>query len=165
MPGELGGNFGAGGKLVRLGGPLLAGAFGGAPVAGLFGGPFPGALGGPPTVGDTVAVVAEGISCAGAGLPLNKLNKVLAAAVLAIPSEGATIFLEDVLTVFNSGSIETFFKSFKALFNDFTKSLIPLTVSSKSSIKEVKPFFIKLTTLSIFLYSFETIASSFPPNF
>ncbi|MHA1235199.1 MAG: hypothetical protein ACTSQL_08970, partial [Promethearchaeota archaeon] len=83
-PAEVGGNFGAGGKLVRLGGPPLVGAFGGAPFPGLFGGPFPGALGGPPTVGDTVAAVAEGISCAGAGLPLSKLNKVLAAAVLAV---------------------------------------------------------------------------------
>ena len=54
----LGGNFGAGGKLDRLGGPPFDGAFGGPPVPGLFGGPFPGALGGPPTVGDVIVAGA-----------------------------------------------------------------------------------------------------------
>jgi hypothetical protein len=147
----VGGNFGAGGKLERLGGPPATGAIGGAPLAGLIGGPALEYVGGLPTVGEALAVAVGGASGAAPGLPLSKLNKVLAAAVLACPVEGVTTLLEDVLTVVNSGSRETSFKSFKALFKDFLKSLIPFTVSSKSSEREVNPFFIKLTTLSIFL--------------
>jgi hypothetical protein len=148
--------LGAGGKLERLGGLPVTGAFGGAPLAGLFGGPTLGDFGGLPTVGEVAAVAVGGACWVAPDVPLSKLNNVLAAAVFACPVELVTTFLEDVLTVFNSGLIETSFKSFNALFNDFLKSLIPLRVSSKSSDKDVRPFFIKFTTLSIFLYSFET---------
>ena len=155
-----GGNLGAGGKLVRLGGPPVEGAFGGTPLAGLFGGPTVGEEGGASIAGEALAIAG-----AAPGVPLNKLNNVLAAAVFAWPVEADTTFLEDVLTVFSDGSTETSFKSFSALFNDFIKSLIPLTVSSKSSERDSNPFFIKFTTLSNFFWSFETNLPSIPLAF
>ena len=56
----MGGNFGAGGKLERLGGPPVFGALGGAPPGGFFGGPTRGDLEGLPTVGETLAVAIGG---------------------------------------------------------------------------------------------------------
>ena len=77
----VGGNFGAGGRFDLFGGPPVEGALGGIPLAGLVGGPLLGDLGGVPTVDEVVAVA--GVGCAAPGLPLNKLNNVLAAAVFA----------------------------------------------------------------------------------
>ena len=95
--------------------------------------------------------------------PLNKLKRVLAAAVFAVlGAAGLAICFEEVLTVVTSGSTATSFKSFIALFKDLIKSFIPLTVSSRSSDNEVNPFFIKLMTRSSFFCSLETNIYSNP---
>lgn len=166
LPGA-GGNLGAGGKPERFGGPPLEGEAGGDPLGGAVGGPPLGGAFGAPEIGGLgspiFALVVVGV--AGALPPLNKLNSVLAAAVLAFSVVGVAIILEEVLTVCTSDSITTSFKSFWALFSDFIKSLIPLTVSSRSSDKEVKPFFMKLITRSNFFCSFETKIYSNPLNY
>ncbi|TFF86481.1 MAG: hypothetical protein EU517_00345 [Promethearchaeota archaeon] len=157
-----GGNFGAGGSPPFLGGPL-AGAFGGTPVGGAFGGPVVGGLG-KLDVEDAFGSAAALEGAAGAPVPappLSKVNRVLAAADFALLG-GAAIFFEEVLTVVTSGSTATSFKSFNALFVDFMKSFIPLTVSSRSSDNEVNPFFIKFMTRSSFFCSLDTNLYSNP---
>jgi hypothetical protein len=167
-PPEVGGNFGAGGRLAR--GVPAVGAFGGPLDDGALGGPaLPVFLGGPPELGIAGATGAAGTvviggaaEIGGAGPPpLSKLNKVLAAAVFAEVSIGETSFVEDELSVNISSSIVTSFKSFKALFKDLIKSFTPLTVSSRSSDKEVNPFFIKFMTRSSFFCSFDTKKNQF----
>lgn len=101
IPPPVGGNIGAGGKPGRLGGPPL-GALGG-PELGAFGGPPPPEGGaGAEGIADAEVAAGRGIepeAATGAPVLLNRLNKVLAAAVLAPSLVGATIFLEEVLTV------------------------------------------------------------------
>ncbi len=92
----VGGSFGAGGKLpARLGGPPPEGALGGPPPEG--------ALGGPPlaAAGAALGAPAAGaaVVCSAPPDPLNKVNNVLAAAVLAAPVVGVAILAEEVLTV------------------------------------------------------------------
>jgi hypothetical protein len=149
-----GGSFGAGGSPPRLGGPL-EGACGGDPLGGALGGPAAGGLGkldAEEAAGDAVGAGVPVLT-----LPLNKLKSVLAAAVFAVlGAAGLAIFFEEVLTVVTSGSTETSFKSFNALFKEFMKSFIPFTVSSRSSDNEVNPFFIKLMTRSSFFCSLDT---------
>ncbi|TFG17901.1 MAG: hypothetical protein EU531_01820 [Promethearchaeota archaeon] len=163
VPGA-GGSFGAGGRPPLLGGPPV-GACGGPPLTGALGGPAVGGLGkldAEEAVGEADAVVVAAEVPVPA-LPLNKLKSVLAAAVFAVVgAAGLAIFFEDVLTVVTSGSTATSFKSFNALFKDFIKSFIPLTVSSRSSDNEVNPFFIKLMTRSSFFCSLDTNIYSIP---
>ena len=96
----VGGSLGAGGKFpARLGGPPPEGAIGGPPPGGAIGGPPPGgALGGPPLAAAGIALGAAGVPSAPPD-PLNKVNNVLAAAVLAAPVVGVAILAEEVLTV------------------------------------------------------------------
>jgi len=164
LGGPEGGNFGAAGKLPFCGGPL-GGALGG-PEGGLgaLGGPEGGlgALGGPAAAAagaagaDVKTEAAAGAAAVSPPLPLKRENKVLAAAVFAVPVVCATIFFEELLTVLTSSITLISFKSFWAFDKDLIKSLIPLTVSPRSSARLVKPFFIKLITRSIFFCSFET---------
>lgn len=93
VPPGAGGSFGAGGKPVRFGGPPAEDEAGTVPLGGAFGAPAVGGLGSP------ILALAGVVDETGAFPPLNKLNKVLAAALLALSVVGVAIILEEVLTV------------------------------------------------------------------